>query len=345
VTKNTQQSFSVLALRSPQSVQNLWSGYGNITRYFSDTLQRPVMVKQVAPPVDPTTSVHPRGWNTTLSHQRKLRSYETEMCFYRDFLVKEEPGKPNKNASQSKHSLGFMTPELIASESSQHSWTLVLEDLDAQGFNQRAMKLDPVRSQDWQLLKNCLSWLANFHSSFLHNSGCGLWQQGSYWHLDTRPDELASMSESALKQAAFEIDKRLQDCQYQTLVHGDAKIANFCINPDTLAVAALDFQYVGKGVGIKDVMLFLGSCLNSEQLFSYETQLLDHYFSVLKQAMQTAGREQEYDELASEWRKLYPFAWADFHRFLAGWKPDHSKINAYMLSQTQACLALLSPLT
>ena len=39
--------------------------------------------------------------------------------------------------------------------------------------------------------------------------------------------------------------------------------------------------------------------------------------------------------IESEWRLLFPFAWADFHRFLKGWIPSHWKINDYSEKITQ----------
>ena len=55
-----------------ESIQPLWSGYGEIFRVqlIPETLGT-IVVKQVLPPV---TSQHPRGWNTDNSAIRKLRS-------------------------------------------------------------------------------------------------------------------------------------------------------------------------------------------------------------------------------------------------------------------------------
>ena len=50
-------------------------------------------------------------------------------------------------------------------------------------------------------------------------------------------------------------------------------------------VAAVDFQYVGGGCGIKDVAYFIGSCLYEEDCERYEEGLLDWYFSQLKEAL------------------------------------------------------------
>lgn len=69
----------------------------------------------------------------------------------------------------------------------------------------------------------------------------------------TRPDELSAMKPSHLKGAAEAIDSKLNQCKFQTIVHGDAKVANFCFTPDSKSIAAVDFQYVGSGCGMKDV--------------------------------------------------------------------------------------------
>ena len=78
------------------------------------------------------------------------------------------------------------------------------------------------------------------------------------------------------------IDARLSRCRYQTLVHGDAKIANFCLPPEGGSVAAVDFQYVGGGCGMKDVAYFLSSCLEPYELSQKAPPLLDHYFDALR---------------------------------------------------------------
>ena len=97
----------------------------------------------------------------------------------------------------------------------------------------------------------CVSWLAGFHAQNLNADPAGLWESGTYWHLETRPDELKRLDDPVLKQAASSIDQKLKDTKFQTLVHGDAKLANFCFSDDGNQVAAVDFQYVGGGCGMK----------------------------------------------------------------------------------------------
>ena len=62
-------------------IQDLWSGYGKIARYgLKGCDRKTVVVKHVRMP---DRTHHPRGWNTDWSHQRKIKSYEVEMAWYR----------------------------------------------------------------------------------------------------------------------------------------------------------------------------------------------------------------------------------------------------------------------
>ena len=294
------------ALRG-ERVQALWSGYGEIVRYhLSGWKPESAIVKHVSPP---DGGRHPRGWNTDLSHLRKLRSYEVEMVFYERYAR--------------RCGSGCRVAELLGSRRTDNGWMMVLEDLDASGFTGR--NPSPIRDQE---IEACLGWLAHFHAAFLGEAPDGLWEAGTYWHLATRPDELAAMEEGPLKRAAEIIDTRLSGARFQTFVHGDAKLANFCFR-ESAAVAAVDFQYVGRGCGMKDLAYFLGSCLSDEEREKRERELLDVYFEKFSAVMGELGTEANPAEIEAEWRGLYPFAWADFHRFLAGWSPGHWKINRY----------------
>ncbi len=290
-------------------VQRLWSGYGSILRYELEGGDRSsVIVKQVTPP---SAAQHPRGWNTDRSHQRKLRSYQVESTFYRDFSKRCDAG--------------CRVPECLALERRGDEILLLLEDLDAAGLPGRRTTVTAAE------LRACLGWLARFHATFLGDPGEGLWECGTYWHLETRPDELERLAgeDPALWRAAGAIDARLRASAFQTLVHGDAKLANFCFSPDGTAVAAVDFQYVGRGCGMKDVAYFIGSCFGEEKCELEAPALLDLYFAELRLALSERGKDVDAEALEAEWRALYPLAWTDFHRFLKGWSPGHWKIHGY----------------
>ncbi|WP_182869006.1 oxidoreductase family protein [Rhodopirellula sp. JC639] len=288
-----------------EPIQSLWSGYGQILRMTlrGDHVPSSVIAKHIAPPGFGVAN--PRGWSGDVSHARKLRSYEVETNWYRDW---------------SRHcDSRCRVPACYAIESLAGGRVLVLEDLDAAGFPNRCGRLS-----DPQLFA-CIRWLANFHATFLDRDPTGLWETGTYWHLDTRPDEWAAMQPGPLKDAAAKIDARLSGCRFKTLVHGDAKVANFCFAGDRDTVAAVDFQYVGGGCGMKDLAYLMGSCLSDEQCDRREMQCLDVYFHALRSRVAPAVS----DELEQEWRWLFPWAWADFHRFLCGWCATHPKLTDY----------------
>lgn len=280
-------------------IQELWSGYGKILRIgLENTTVKSVVVKHVQLPVHKN---HPRGWNTDIGHQRKVKSYQVETTWYDQYSTKSSA----------------RLPQCLSIETKDDEVLMVLEDLDAAGYHLRK------RSITWEQIQACLGWLAHFHASYLGEKPEGLWDVGTYWHLATRPQELAVLNDHRLKGAAVEIDEKLNTCVYKTFVHGDAKLANFCFSPDG-QVAGVDFQYVGGGCGMKDVAYFIGSCLSERECERLEAQILNTYF----QHLQTALGESN-DALEKEWRSLYRFAWADFHRFLKGWSPGHWKINGY----------------
>ncbi len=146
---------------------------------------------------------------------------------------------------------------------------------------------------------------------------------------DTRPDELMALDDEALKGAAAQIDHLLRTAHFQTFVHGDAKLANFCFPDNGEQVAAVDFQYVGGGCGMKDVAYFIGSCLYESDCERYEAVLLDYYFARLGEALKMRNSSIDIAAVEQEWRALYPLAWTDFHRFVKGWSPGHWKIHSY----------------
>ena len=64
-------------------IQELWSGYGQILRLrLTGGAHQSVVAKFINLPEE---SKHPQGWNTNLSHQRKVRSYQVESYWYQHY--------------------------------------------------------------------------------------------------------------------------------------------------------------------------------------------------------------------------------------------------------------------
>lgn len=301
------------------TLQRLWSGYGEIARYgVIGGDHDSVIVKHIRLPHRPS------GRDSLFSHRRKVKSYQVECAWYRHW---------------SARCANFCRiPACLAVDTLDDAMLIVLEDLDAAGFAHRksAASIDEMRA--------CLGWLAHFHAAFIDAAPAGLWPTGTYWHLATRPEEWAALNDHKLKNAASAIDRALGASPYQTLVHGDAKLANFCFSADG-RVAAVDFQYVGGGCGIKDVAYFIDSCLEGGEAERLSEGLLDYYFQVFKSALTRLHPMIDADAVEHDWRRLYPLAWTDFHRFLKGWSPGHWPSDSYSERLATQVIAQLNSAT
>jgi hypothetical protein len=112
---------------STQLIQPLWGGYGELFRAtLSGSQYTSVIVKHIKLP---QPKVHPRGWNTSLSHQRKLKSYQVELHWYQHYA--------NNCLAQCP------VPKCLYVEEQNDEILLIMEDLATQGFEQTFTSFEP----------------------------------------------------------------------------------------------------------------------------------------------------------------------------------------------------------
>jgi hypothetical protein len=254
------------------------------------------VIKHVAPPSRNQQSYGDR---------RKADSYQVEANFYEHI------------AEQLAHDHGVCLPRpyLVEHGPASGEITICMSLLEGDG----------IYTSNSEAVKGALTWLAKFHAAYWGDAevdrvvkDAGLQRMGTYWHLDTRPDEHASMSrrgwEGRLKSAARAIDSCLKRDPMQCLVHGDPKDANIMLLDRTREVALYDFQYCGKGTPTRDLAYFLCSSCDEddeeELVVYYHNQLVEH-LSRSKPRVTPPTLEHLKDSLE--------LAFCDFCRFMSGW--------------------------
>ncbi|GBF87987.1 hypothetical protein Rsub_00699 [Raphidocelis subcapitata] len=331
----------------------LWAGYGSIKELIVTQPPAPGgsggggggggggVRRLVAKSVDP-----PRGKAGDAGHQRKLRSYAVEAEFYRECaprlaalaaslgLDPRRPAASDRAAAASDAASDpfswCWTPEayVIEAEPPDH-FLFVMSDLRQQ-FPQQP------HSYDLEEAKLALEWLASFHAAWWEEEQPeGLWEDGCYWHLATRQEELQQIGGTwgELRRAAAPVDEALRGGsggggrgggggggRFVTLCHGDAKSANFMFSSDGRAAAAYDYQYCGSGYGTKDVAYLLISSADEDTLREHEGALLDHYHAALTARLARLGKAEAARAFTRRVLGVhYDLALVDFCRFMAGW--------------------------
>jgi hypothetical protein len=356
---------SDLRLLSSSQIASLWSSYGHIYRLkvaSAGDVHRPhntLILKSIHPPSLRTgTADEP--------HLRKLLSYEVERFFYQNLS--------SRLPAHVKVAKSYPLTRNVA-DIATSGGDLLLDDLSPEYPH-------PARGSLGLEATQCvLRWLSGFHAAFwnvhlasddgsgtpplnlvppplqispesdtnqLEEAGRGVWQQGTYWYLDTRREEMSSVDESgdegwlvpwaekvnvaiARSTASLIRSRQVNEAlalarkKHATLVHGDVKGANIVFShspfrkPDpsapALACALYDLQYVGVNPPTHDLVYFLGTSVSNSLLGSGgERDILDYYFGELSASL-PAG--------VSYPRKLFVAHWklsiVDWVRFMAGW--------------------------
>ena len=287
----------------------LWSGMGSIYRLtFAD---KSIAVKHIPAPL-----AHPDPTTMSFGDCRKATAYQIETNFY-EYVAPRLQSVLN-------------VPECYYLERDDKSITMCLEWVDG------------CFSHDLDSIQAVLTWLATLHVAYwgIHNDETmrtNVHTLGSYWHLDTRPEEHADMKnhgwEGRLKRAARAIDGCLKRDSMQCLIHGDAKDANILLRKrhQQIMVTLVDFQYCGLGPPTRDLAYFLASSVDTDEYD--EEDLVDYYYQELLKRLPPSCNPPTLSHL----KESLELAYCDFCRFQCGWGYWGSPIQ----TRAQAILAEL----
>jgi hypothetical protein len=270
----------------------LWAGMGHIynVSLWNGTVE--FVVKHVAPPSRQKQSFGDR---------RKADSYQVEANFYHKLAA----------SLQVDDGVCLPAPYLVEHGPADGEITICMSLLRGDSI---------YNATDVQ---GALAWMAKFHAAHWGEDNIdslvediGLQKNGSYWYLDTRPDEHSSMPrrgwEGRLKRAARAIDSCLKRDPMQCLIHGDPKDANIMLLDDTHQVAMYDFQYCGRGTPTRDIAYFLCSSCDEDQ----EEELVLYYY---KQLVDQLLKKHRPPPSLEHFKDSLELAFCDYCRFMSGW--------------------------
>ncbi|KAJ3081589.1 hypothetical protein HDU99_005303 [Rhizoclosmatium hyalinum] len=318
---------------SDRQLATLWDGFGSITSRLytikdaaslisvaSPSTQIPTIVKRIQPPSPSKRGVTAHRSTPNESFARKMVSYKVERYVYETLLSAETR-------------LLFRTAQVYSFTSD----SIIMEDLSA------LFPLPMDECCDRASVKGMLRWLALFHAWFwgrtrdmpkrnVWSGAKGVWERGCYWELETRGAEFSVLSDD-WKRIGREVHAMLErvPAQFLTLCHGDAKTENCLVrkevegDSESNEVAMYDFQYVGVGVGMKDVVYLL--CTSGFGMTrDIEEEMLQWYFKCLQDGFEKRTATVD-DGITPSWelytREImmdhYELCMIDWLRFMLGW--------------------------
>jgi len=306
---------TISSVTSQSQVATLWAGMGSIVRLqckVASGEKKTIIAKHIK-------CSNPRSFGD----KRKEASYHVEAAFY---------AKYSSELSQ-KH---VCCEGLHSEDDGQGSITILMTPLPN----------NTISYMDGDTAKAAVRSVAVLHARFWGNTKAdaaveaGMAEQGTYWYLDTRPDEYDNMSSRGLsgklKRAARDIDEALKEYKYQTIVHGDLKSCNMSISNDPSYVTLVDFQYCGKACPAKDLayLFVCGMDIDDDFESGQESEMLQLYIDTLAENCVGSDEEAPLPAL-DELREALDMAYCDLYRWMLGWGVWG---NAFLEDRVERCL-------
>ena len=263
----------VIAVESVSRIASLWGGMGSIVRLRCETktgggstangtTSSTLIAKRIR-------CSNPRSFGD----KRKAASYEVEASFYGSEACRE---------LSERH---VCCRGLHTQDDGNGSITILMAPLPN----------PTLHAMGGEVAKAAVRSVARLHAYFWGDAAStraveriGLAAQGTYWYLDTRPDEYEWMDgrtgiSRRLKRAARGIDRALKCHEYQTICHGDLKACNMSLSEDPNFVTFVDFQYLGRACPCKDLAYLFVCGMDVDEDFEekQEDELLRLYIEEL----------------------------------------------------------------
>lgn len=298
---------SITSVSSTSHIASLWAGMGQIIRLQCQTssgTKKSIIAKHIK-------CKNPRSFGD----KRKAASYHVEAAFYSTYSAE----------LSDKHICckGLHVEDESDGKNGEAEITIVMTPLPH----------NTIHCMSGDAAKAAVRSVARLHAHFWGQAKSDaavenglLASQGTYWYLDTRPDEYDGMPRHGLsgklKKAARSIDEALKSHPYQTVCHGDLKSCNMSMSDDPRYVTLVDFQYVGKACCAKDLayLFVCGMDLDDDFEERQEGEMLQLYIDELK------GNGVGSDDFGDSplptidgLRDALDLAYCDLYRWMLGW--------------------------
>ena len=217
------------------------------------------------------------------------------------------------------------TPQIFHSEidSEGSNYIIIMEDLNERGL----FNINKEKPFDIGVLKLIVEYFAELHSNFFgkerhtniewindYNFGKYM-KEFTIKNFDKKKEFFISNNKKILNENIINIIKNINILDlYEkidpdsdknkdriTLLHGDAQPGNLMINQEKNKIAMIDWQYINIGLGLKDIILFIGISLDENKIKDSDiNELKCLYYNYLKEK----GINYEKNLFEEDWKNL-----------------------------------------